>query len=558
MPVRHNFVSPKLDDVDISLVRPSDWNAGHIVELGLPTYSIYKSGATYYAVKGIDGITAYHGSDAGDIINSAIIAAGTGLIKLASSEVYEYDVTPFLGYAPIILEGCGMGGSGGSAPATTLQPQSVMANSISITKPECQLRNLCVDGNSLAAQVQIMPTGDYALFDHVFIKGHTIYNLLSNRFGITLNCCGIEGKPVYHTSGNLFRIINSWLNGGGVNGCLYVATGHETTLIGNSFESYAGTYCMMFNPGTCQGIFIAGNGFESSYTCTTLIHVQAAQGLTIVGNMQATDAGVTNSLNLLYGDGVLAKANRFTKLMLVSITSANVDIQAGVDAENTITYNSITGLKALKKVGARAIIERTTVPAVGTWAVGDECINTAPTPDGISGSVVTAAGTPGTWASKQLGVPASYVTTIVATGVSNVLENSNDADKWATAVTYAKKKEIKLNADMAFCRIKFDLEADTTSEDVFGRIYKNGVAIGTERTRNGTGGVYETFTEDFAGFVSGDLIQIYIRTSVVLHGVHVKNMRFYYDSAITHIAGMELSTPVAVKAGAISVTNQDP
>lgn len=138
---------------------------------------------------------------------------------------------------------------------------------------------------------------------------------------------------------------------------------------------------------------------------------------------------------------------------------------------------------------------------------------------------------------------------------SDVLRNSNDAEKTTDALVHTKIKEVLLNADLDACRIKFDLRS--TGWAVWGRIYKNGVAIGIDQTRGGAGTT--TFTEDFTGFVSGDLIQIYAKTTNAPNPVFVSNMRFYYDHAVASIGGHALQTTLPTTTDpTISMTNQDP
>ena len=122
---------------------------------------------------------------------------------------------------------------------------------------------------------------------------------------------------------------------------------------------------------------------------------------------------------------------------------------------------------------------------------------------------------------------------------SETLRNSNDTERNINSLTYTKLKEIKLGFGLAKCRIKFDLRA-STPYDVYAKIYKNGVAIGTERTPNST--TYQTFTEDFSDFAANDLIQLYARKTGDAV-VYVRNFRLYYDYE-----------PVFP---AISTTNQD-
>jgi len=149
--------------------------------------------------------------------------------------------------------------------------------------------------------------------------------------------------------------------------------------------------------------------------------------------------------------------------------------------------------------------------------------------------------------------------TVSTLAVSDDLRNSNNTERSNLATSYTKIKEILLNANLAACRIKFDMYA-TAGKTGRAKIYKNGVAIGAEQS-NGTG-AYVTYSEDFTGFVSGDLIQIY---GYVFFGdsateyVYIRNMRFYYKKVITALSGDTLSAPLDVATDpTISVTNQDP
>lgn len=99
-----------------------------------------------------------------------------------------------------------------------------------------------------------------------------------------------------------------------------------------------------------------------------------------------------------------------------------------------------------------------------------------------------------------------------------------------TSATYIKIKEINLGAfSSGTLRIKFDLESLSGAYNVYGRIYKNGVAIGTERTVNTVGPT--TFSEDISGWSPNDLIQIYAHSDGT-HNETVLNFRIYGDSGI--------------------------
>jgi len=113
------------------------------------------------------------------------------------------------------------------------------------------------------------------------------------------------------------------------------------------------------------------------------------------------------------------------------------------------------------------------------------------------------------------------------------LKNSNDAEKSTTSTSYVKLKETKLGAlpiGFQSIRISFDLRSDGGST-VYARIYRNGAAIGAERSTTSTS--FVTFTQDFTttAWAENDLIQIYAHASGG-STARVQNFRFYYGVMI--------------------------
>lgn len=95
------------------------------------------------------------------------------------------------------------------------------------------------------------------------------------------------------------------------------------------------------------------------------------------------------------------------------------------------------------------------------------------------------------------------------------------------ATSYTKAKEIKLNAPLAKCRIKFDMTTDRSAVPVgYAKVYKNGSPIGAEH-REGRDMNYVTITEDFANFNTNDLIQIYGYHAYYDYE-YIRNFRLYY------------------------------
>ncbi|GAI03442.1 unnamed protein product [marine sediment metagenome] len=123
------------------------------------------------------------------------------------------------------------------------------------------------------------------------------------------------------------------------------------------------------------------------------------------------------------------------------------------------------------------------------------------------------------------------------------------------STSWTKLKEILLNAGLIACRIKFSI-SNEPSYVGHGRIYKNGSPIGKDQTAvNG----YATKSEDFSGFVAGDLIQLYAKQMQPGKYVKVKNLRFYYSLSITEFGSDALDTPLPITTDpTISTTNQDP
>lgn len=119
----------------------------------------------------------------------------------------------------------------------------------------------------------------------------------------------------------------------------------------------------------------------------------------------------------------------------------------------------------------------------------------------------------------------------------DILLESSDADTaQSIAAVYTKCKEIYLVRGGTL-RIKFDLMRDAAGE-AFGRIYRNGSPVGTERsTFLGDPGV--TYSEDIAGWSEGDLCQLYCKNDPGGGGNTVKARNFrlysdvYYDETVT-------------------------
>jgi|GEM_PF-5275232 len=119
--------------------------------------------------------------------------------------------------------------------------------------------------------------------------------------------------------------------------------------------------------------------------------------------------------------------------------------------------------------------------------------------------------------------------TLMGTTASVNLKQSADTERTkvngGADPNYSLVKSIRVHLPGVY-RIKFDLRSDSTSQTVYARIYKNGVAYGTEQSTLST--TYVTFSEDLT-FAPGDTIDLYYKSPTTSVGVLVRNFRLYYD-----------------------------
>ena len=146
----------------------------------------------------------------------------------------------------------------------------------------------------------------------------------------------------------------------------------------------------------------------------------------------------------------------------------------------------------------------------------------------------------------------------VVISFTDTLRNSNDTSRTTDSLTYVKVKEVKITGNGLLTRVraKFFLKPATSDvQSVSARIYKNGVAIGTERSNNTSSGV--TYSEDLeVEFNDNDLIQIYAKRNQTSLA-EVTHFRLYFDWQLLSIGGMELTTPLKFSTTPV-FTNQDP
>ena len=114
---------------------------------------------------------------------------------------------------------------------------------------------------------------------------------------------------------------------------------------------------------------------------------------------------------------------------------------------------------------------------------------------------------------------------------SNTLRHSLDAEASTASTTYVNLKTITFSGGLsAWFRTKFDLKTSNGSYIAYGRIYKNGVAIGTEQATSTI--AYENYTQDLGHFLEpGDTLELWGHAQVGSGATaYVRNFRIYYDT----------------------------
>ena len=96
---------------------------------------------------------------------------------------------------------------------------------------------------------------------------------------------------------------------------------------------------------------------------------------------------------------------------------------------------------------------------------------------------------------------------IIALQVGNVgIGLAMTERNYASDAAYVKRKEIVVNMNGAL-RVGFSMRTVDAAYICYGRVYRNDVAIGIERSTTST--TYVSFSEDITGWAPGDLVQLY-------------------------------------------------
>ena len=127
---------------------------------------------------------------------------------------------------------------------------------------------------------------------------------------------------------------------------------------------------------------------------------------------------------------------------------------------------------------------------------------------------------------------------IAAADVPTQLTSGGWTDAGGVAYTKVKESTLSHVGSASTLRVKFTIFASAGTVTTWGRIYKNGVALGTERSVTSTAGsgAEATFTEDLA-FGANDLLQLYAKNSVGAGAGNTRGLWVYGIATVVSYVG---------------------
>jgi len=176
---------------------------------------------------------------------------------------------------------------------------------------------------------------------------------------------------------------------------------------------------------------------------------------------------------------------------------------------------------------------------IGGWTIDTDAIYTGSkhVTDGYGTSGITFADTGGIHSPTfyidddgDIGIRAKEV--IYAYIISDDVIISHDSVETSTSDVMAELKTITLGAYIQpgrTLRIKFDMQG-VTGENGYGRIYRNGGAVGTLQSVVGL--AYETFSEDITDWDPTDTVELWTASEFNGHNTSVRNFRICGDHAV--------------------------
>ncbi|MCK5018491.1 MAG: hypothetical protein KAS32_15635 [Candidatus Peribacteraceae bacterium] len=107
---------------------------------------------------------------------------------------------------------------------------------------------------------------------------------------------------------------------------------------------------------------------------------------------------------------------------------------------------------------------------------------------------------------------------------------SADAEQVSSSQTYVKIKQFKLGECSGGLRVKFGMKHNGGTNLAYGKIYRNGFAVGVEQTVNST--TFVECVDDITGWSAGDTVELWIKNMDGFgDNTIVNNFRLYTDKS---------------------------
>lgn len=248
------------------------------------------------------------------------------------------------------------------------------------------------------------------------------------------------------------------------------------------------------------------------------------------------------SIQTIQATDVIANSRTDINQNFANLNSDKIETSA-IDTDNTLAANSDAKLPSQKAVKAyvdaggnvnasettKGIVEEANDSEVtagtATGATGAKLFITPAKLQTIKSTNVTTDGaSDDKWVTpKAVKIYVDNQTGVYSVG--DILANQNDAEKDMFANTsYLLAKETIIGKGGTL-RISFEIKSSLNPYYGKAQIYRNGSAVGTERTKVDTS--YGTYTEDISGWTAGDAVQIYAKNEGSGIHTYIKNFRIY-------------------------------
>lgn len=223
---------------------------------------------------------------------------------------------------------------------------------------------------------------------------------------------------------------------------------------------------------------------------------------------------------------------RFTGAPLLT-HSANLDLLGDVDYQVTASDTIVWVEYAAGDWTMVGLLNNNGITGTGKDVRDTSPTITTPKIDQIDEATGGVGVTLDSVVAKDGEIAEQYLGDIISAAGSILLVSANN-EQFSNSDTYEKVKEIKLGNIKNELRVSFDLKKDN-SGNAYGRIYRNGVAVGTERITSSTS--YVNYSEDLSGWSEGDTVELWIhRDSIAtayVQNFHVRSNRSFWDPVVT-------------------------